>query len=166
MRRISLSIFSVFFVLTSLISVSEKVKLPNYEKWNLFKYGPKESDFSTLRDGCKSIKHVDTLKEAEVLDEEALEKMHVDLAYDQYRSGEPDYDFLDVIKDANGKPWLIFWVQDDNLYLFKRQRRFVLFGYKWVVQDTYEFIENEEREAEINRIISFQVRNCLFFPTQ
>lgn len=171
MKKILLATILLFLAANSSTLANEKPKLPDYEKWHRVRYEPERSHFSTFRNGCseKNVERINTLEKLEELseiDRIELDEITVRVGYDKYRYPNPNHVFLNVIKDINGKPWLILYSKDDTIYLFKRQRHFKIFGYRWEFLDTYEHIDNEEYKASTNRIFVFQLKHCLFFPTQ
>ena len=137
-----LIIFVMFFTVISLTFAIEKAKLPDYKEWPVFKF-QNSYHYSTSAEGCDNFEKDDLNKTYSA----------ASLTFYQYRNPDNN-DFVDVIEGTDGKSWLIMY----NNYLFQRKGRFIFFGHKWEHVDTLP--------QEVNKIIDFHLRNCLFFLTQ
>lgn len=93
------------------------------------------------------------------------ENSALELKSSQYNPPD-DMGFLDVIYDSKNKPKLIFYYVRDKtgntIYLFQRERFFLL-GHRWRLADSLPETLNGETIGD-EFVISFQVRNCIFFP--
>lgn len=147
-----LPVFVVLFTATSLALAAEKIKLPDYKKWPVFK---SEYTYQTAENKCQNFQNYEEVGRKGLV-------RAIRLTMYQYR--DPDsYDFLDLIENTDGKPWLIFY----KTYLFQRERRFLFFGYKWKHIDTFpQREENSKFRKWADEIGAFHLRNCLFFMTQ
>ncbi len=157
MKKIFLVSIIVLLASNLLVWADEQNKLPNYKKWEVFKY-ESISLYRTHISGCRNLDLDELSKEGE----EFTEKQFPFLTVYQYRSlVSDDHDFLDLIKDNYNQRELIFYGYD----LFERKRRFLFFGYKWQYSDTFPKEEDGKYEEWVDKIVAFQLKHCLFFPT-
>lgn len=141
-----LSVILVVFVSVSCASAGEKVKLPDYKKWHRkdLKFA-----YATMRDGCNNV----------TVEELFDESLYVNLKAEQYDPGT-FLGFVDIIKDKNGKPWLLVYYKDETMYLFRQKG---LFRNRWEHTDTLRMQEDEDHELFVLKVATFQSKNCLWF---
>lgn len=137
-----------FLVMAPLVLANEKVKLPDYKKWSVD--GPYSSTYGSIQ-GCNSKQ---TMEEISKLAEKEYNRL--DLTSYQYSLADKDI-FVDLIENIKGDPWIILYHDEEINHFFKRER-FFIFGHRWT------YVDSLSEDASDELIISFQVRNCLFFP--
>ena len=153
MIRTFLALSIIFLAaMTSLVSANQKIELPNYKNWEIRKKD-QLSLYTTVLGGCES----------KTVEELSRYKQYPRLKSDQYISTtNTSNESVDVIKNFNGKPWLLVYLKEGKIYLFKRKPK--LFGYRWEFSDELNLDKNKDFELFIVKIAAFQIRNCLFFP--